>query len=54
MIVMIDVYLLCELKVQCLKNELVNNYRNGNLVIYISIYNNKKDTLSITNELIAS
>ena len=40
-----------EVDVQRLENEFVNGYRDSDRVLYITLYNNHKDSLAISNDI---
>ena len=40
-----------EVDVQRLENEFVTGYRDGNRVLYVSIYNDKVETLDVTSDM---
>ena len=40
-----------EVDVQWLENEFVTGYRDGNRVLYVSIYNDRAETLDVTSDL---
>ena len=43
-----------EVDVQRLENEFVTSYRDGDRVLYVSIYNDKVETLDITSDMFDS
>ena len=43
-----------EVDVQRLKNEFVTGYRDGDRVLYVSIYNDKAETLDVTSDMFDS
>ena len=43
-----------EVDVQQLENEFVTSYRDGNRVLYVSIYNDKAETLDVTSNMFDS
>ena len=43
-----------EVDVQCLENKFVNGYRDGDRVLYVALYNNRKDSLDISHDIMAS
>ena len=40
-----------KIDMQWLKNKFVNGYRNGDCVVYIAMYNNKNQSLDISNNI---
>lgn len=53
MIVMDEVRLVGEMDVQRLESEFMNGYRDGDRVLYVSLYNNFEKTMDVTEEEIA-
>ena len=43
-----------EVDVQRLENEFVTGYRDGDRVLYVSIYNNKEETFDVTSDMFNS
>ena len=43
-----------EVDVQRLENKFVTGYRDGDRVLYVSIYNNKAESLDVTSDIIDS
>ena len=43
-----------EVDVQRLENEFVNGYQDGDRVLYVALYNNHKDSLNVSDDIMAS
>ena len=43
-----------DVDVQHLENEFVNGYQDGDCVLYVTLYNNHKDSLDVSNDIMAS
>ena len=43
-----------EVDVQRLENEFANGYRDGDRVLYVALYNNHKDSLNVSDDIMAS